>query len=182
MTPCLGDAPPAPIYGESLTLRYKDSPIRALMVNGVPWFALPDLIDAMAYHPQRAAALCDEKPFPPYAKLTAMEEEDPDIDGEPQDVTLLSPIGVFYWTHSADKYKAAPLAAWARREAQRLCPAPTEGDPAMFLQSIPHYRSGWDLPPRPAKYSGRLAEWCNLRDSGSWWHGPGAAPGRPKAA
>jgi hypothetical protein len=125
--------------------------------SGVPWFALPDLCDALNRRMEYDAPRVAGPHFPSFARCTLKEETEEGL----QDITLLSPVGVFFLTALTEPWKGAALTNWARKEAQRLCPNPTPGDPAIFLT----YMEDGDLPPCPTKYSGRRAEWNDLRYS-----------------
>lgn len=154
-------APIDPIFGEGTTLNFKHKSIRVLPVNGVPWFALPDLADALGLTLQEADKVVNSPDFPAYGRLVADEssEPDPQITTEPGPVTLLSPVAVWWITALTEPFSGQGVAAWARREAASMCPAPALGDPSLFLRVLP----GPMLPPYPAKYSGRKSEWIDLR-------------------
>lgn len=147
-------------HPDEQTLTFKDHPIRIVMQDGVPWFSLNDICLAMNRN-HYAAEQAYGRNFPEHARRTCSEETE---EGELQDATLLSPVGVWLFTHLIDAAKFQQLAAWARKEAKRLCPNPRENDPSMFLTLTPD----GELPPYPMKYSGRKAEWLALRGSAEY--------------
>jgi hypothetical protein len=140
-----------------LIASYRDTPVRILMLDGLPWFALSDICQAAGYHP-RAADAVDAKDFPKEAKRTISEEAG---DGSSRQVELLTSVGVWWLTALNNPGRGQGVAAWARREALKLCPEHAPKDPALFLTLKPD----GELPPRPMRYSGRLAEWEELRFS-----------------
>lgn len=148
------------IYGPGDTLKFFRHSIRVLPVRGVPWFALPDLCDALECHAS-GSAVVNRKDFPAWAKMVCGEEPDRDIRGKPQDVTILSPVGVWWWTHLTDALRGQRLAAWAKATALEHCPEARKDDPAIFLQLQPD----GSLPPYPCRYSSRRAEWIALKES-----------------
>lgn len=141
-------------------LRFQKHVIRIALFSGVPWFALPDICDALDWDPQslenRVKSL-----LPSFAWKSWVEAEDVDVPGRPEHVTLLSPIGVWYLTHLGDPAQGQSIAAWAKREAESLCPHSCKDDPTVNLTLLP----GGHLPPYPLRYSGRKAEWYNLANS-----------------
>lgn len=155
------DLPGSPqgAYGPSEIQHFKGSPIRTLLVNNIPWFALPDLCDALGYSGFAAHRL-NSPSFPAHAKMVCDEEPDPDVPGEPQEVTIVSPVGVWWWTHLTDPARGQSLAAWAKREALRVNPTADPSDPFVFL-TLQHDGS---LPPYPLKFSGRKSEWIALKE------------------
>lgn len=155
---------PATPGDHALTLDFKGTPIRVHMHEGVPHFALADLCEALGRDHHAAARVANPR-FPAHAKLTCLEETG---DGAFQDITMLTPVGVYFLTDLIDPVGGQKLAAWSRREAKRLCPDPRDNDPAMFLTLMPDRT----LPPRPGKYSGRLSEWLNLRGKGNYLFRP----------
>lgn len=167
LTPAVNepDAPDAPSAPED-TLYFKGHPIRILQVDGVPWFALPDLCDALGYCPSVISA-ADRQDFPAFAKGVCDEAPDDSICGEPAEVAILSPVGVWWFTELTDATRGQAIASWAKREAARICPKPVEGDPAVFLRLLPD----GSLPPYPCKFSGRKAEWIDLRHSDAYVFG-----------
>lgn len=140
---------------ETLLFQNKHS-VRIVMLDGVPWFSLSDIGTAMNRN-HHSTDLANGPNFPDCAKRTLREQ----TAGRLQDTTFLSPVGVWLFTELVDAGAGQAVAAWARREAQRLCPSPVEGDPAIFLTLMPDGK----LPPKPLKYSGRRTEWLDLRDS-----------------
>jgi len=151
-------------HPDDLTLLFnKKHSVRIVMQDGVPWYSLNDLCLAMNRN-HYAAEMAYGRNFPEHARRICLEEDD---NGEMQDATLLSPVGVFFLTDLIAPAKGQDLAAWARREAQRLCPNPIENDPAMFLTLQPD----GELPPYPMKYSGRRAEWLALKGSAEYAKG-----------
>jgi len=143
-------------HPSSDTLNYKDHEIRIAMFDGVPFFVLDDLSDAMGWGSFDSRRVHSED-FPSHAKRVCQEETE---DGF-KDMLALSPVGVWLFTTEVDPYKGAGLAAWAKREAIRLCPNPAAKDPAMFLTMS---ETG-QLPPSPTKFSGRRSEWLDLKNS-----------------
>lgn len=139
-----------------LTLAFKGNAIRIAMIDGVPWFSLTDICEVMSYYGDNAAALSAN--LPDHVCRDCFVETEA---GETVDATLISAVGVWYLSTLTNPARFQQLAAWARKEAQTLCPDPQPDDPAMFLTLLP----GAQLPPRPLRYSGRLAEWENLRDA-----------------
>lgn len=154
-------APVDPAFGEGISLTFQGRTIRAIPVNGVPWFGLPDLADALGISQVAADRVVHSAIFPSHGRLVCYEspEPDPEITSEPGPVTVLSPVCVWWLTHLTDGGRGQSLASWAKREAARLCPKPLPGDPAVFLTLA---REGV-LPPYPWKYSGRRSEWIDLR-------------------
>lgn len=146
------------VWGEGETLHYKGAPIRVISIDEVLWFALPDLMDALGYGPD-AGEVVGKPWFPDYAVAEAYELPDPEVPGEPERVPLLSPVGVFYWTHTTNAPRGQNLCAWAKREACARHPKADRNDCHMFLTPLPNM-----LPPYPMKYSGRKAEWIDLKD------------------
>lgn len=151
--------------------------MRYLPVDGVPWFALRDLWEAAGF-PENALSSVESPDFPSFAKLMATEAPDPGIPGEPEDVVMLSPVGVWYWSHLFDPGRGQAIAAWAKREAAVLNPRCPQGNPHMFLALL----EGGDMPPYPLKYSGRKSEWIDLNDgrmfvlAASRWQGQASVP------
>jgi hypothetical protein len=139
-----------------LILSFKHHTIRAVMLDGVPWFLLDDLVAPLGFSESFVTRAANHADFPAHANREGLEEAD---DGW-QTVTLISPVGVWLLTTQLDPGRGQGLAAWARREAARLCPNPQPKDPAMFLT----LDDEWNLPPRPLRYSGRRSEWEDLRD------------------
>ena len=155
------------VDGPDHTLFYKKYPIRMLSISGVPWLSLRDIGDALSLN-QDGLDLVNEPAFPAFAKMTASEEADPDIPGEPEDQVVLSPVGVWFLTALLSEPKRGEdLAAWAKRETKRLCPEPIKGDPAVFLTVLDNGGQK-KLPPYPWRYSGRRSEWLDLRESDEW--------------
>jgi hypothetical protein len=77
---------------------------------------------------------------------------------------MVTPVGAWRLTDVLDRYRAQPLAAWTKRTSRDLCPDAAPNDPAMFLVLEPD----GSLPPAPTKYSGRLSEWRDLKDSDAY--------------
>ncbi|HEX7820949.1 MAG TPA: hypothetical protein VF463_10060 [Sphingobium sp.] len=125
---------------------FDNIPVRIVMQGAVPFFALADLCEALGLPPGSATA-ADNPDFPSHAKRTCWEEAD---DGSMQDATILSPVGVWWLTQFTGPHRGQKLAAWARREAKRIYPDPTPGDPAMFITLTADRK----LPPMPYKFSG----------------------------
>ncbi|WP_242153302.1 hypothetical protein [Sphingomonas sp. BAUL-RG-20F-R05-02] len=139
------------------SLLFEGKPIAIVTFEdgGVPYFALDDLCDAIGWSKEVAAAKVQSYLFPAHGKRIAQEATEDGI----VNVTVLSPVGVFYLADLIDAPKGQRLTAWAKREARKLCPNASESDPAMFLTLSPGRRR----PPRPMRYSGWLAEWLVLK-------------------
>jgi hypothetical protein len=135
-------------------LDFNGKPVRAFMVEGVPWLALPDVLAACGYN-ERGAEHVHKPGFPAFGKMVESASS----------MTLLSPTGVFYWAEEFDPRKTDKFTAWARREARRICTAPRPGDPSFYLQVVKD-PDGWNhVPPGPpSRYSGWKAEWDDLKD------------------
>lgn len=103
-TPPPPQVPIDPTYGDGTTLAYKGRSIRALPVDGVPWFGLPDLADSLGLSLEEADKLVHSSDFPAHARLVCQEspEPDPEITSDPGPVTLLSPTGVWWLTALMD--------------------------------------------------------------------------------
>lgn len=134
---------------------YKGHAVRVLILDGVPCFPPEDIGEALGYYPQPVADAL--RRLPAHALVPCLE----DTEGGLADVELLTPIGVWLLTNFLDPRRNAGVAAWSRRVATELAPSSDPKDPRMFLT----VSASGTLPPRPDKYSGRLAEWCVLRDS-----------------
>lgn len=147
---------------ESQELRYRDKhPIRVVKADGTLWFAAPDLVDALGYSKHALETAAKSPTIPDYCRSTGYELEDPDISGQPDDaVVLLSPVGVWLWTHATNAPRGQDLAAWAKRETARLVPEARKDDPATFLALGPDL----EMPPYPTRYSGRKREWIDLKN------------------
>lgn len=145
------------------TLAFRTLPIRIVQLSEVPWFALPDVCDALGWRSEVLEKHVRDA-MPEIAWKTCMELEDPEIPGSPEEVVILSPVGVWYLTHLAEPGRGQALASWAKREAARLCPMPAPGDPSVFLTLL----GGTELPPYPMKYSGRKSEWTDLANSNEY--------------
>ncbi len=137
----------------AMTLQFRTYAIRTVSFDGVPWFYLQDICAALRRTPEVAKTV-DDLRFPQFTRRSHL---DPTEGG----VTVLSPIGVWYLTELIDRMGGQALASWTRRQQKDLCPEPTANDPNVFLTMLPDNC----LPPRPAKYSGRLNEWQELRFS-----------------
>lgn len=153
-------------YGESGELEFSGHPVRYLQVHKSPWFVLSDLQEAAGFDPE-ALEVVNRRAFPRFAKCTATEAFDPEVPGEPVDVTMLSPIGVWYWSHLYDPGRGQAIAAWAKREAEAMHPTPAPFDPHRFLRVLEVHGKP-ELPPYPLKHSGRKSEWIALRDGYEW--------------
>ncbi|UXC90516.1 hypothetical protein EGM87_16005 [Sphingobium sp. RSMS] len=141
---------------QAQTLMFKEHPIRIVIVDEVPWFSLEDVTEALGYT-QLSAKRAFHSSFPEHARMECLEET-----GEGQKATtVLSPVGVWHFTAILDAYRGQHLANWAKKEALRLHPNPMPKDPRFFLTLT----AEGQLPPTPAKYSGRLGEWRELKDS-----------------
>lgn len=133
-------------------LDFYGKPIRAFMVKGAPWLALPDVLAACGYNLHWAEHVHKDA-FPSFGKMTE------------SGMTLLSPTGIFYWAAELEPRKTDKFTAWARRETRRLCPTATLADPSIYLQIV-KAPDGWThVPPGPpSRYSGWKAEWEDLKD------------------
>lgn len=154
------------IYGESGELDFKGRSVRYLKVNGSPWFALGDLQEAVGFG-REALEVVNRRDFPSFAKHIAMEAFDAEVPGEPGDVIILSPVGVWYWSHLYEPGVGQEIASWAKRAAAAIHPDPAPYDPHMFLRVL-EVDGKPKLPPYPLKFSGRKAEWCAIRESDEW--------------
>lgn len=153
--------------GDSLTLEFKGRPVRALMVEGVPWFALGDMVAALGWH-EDTIKEANDRAFPPWAKVIAGEGDgQAEIEGS-TDLVLLSPIGVHFWTSFVDEWKGQSITAWAKRESRRLCPKPAAGDRNMFLTIVDRADGTKALPPYGHRYSGWKSDYEDLRWSNEW--------------
>lgn len=135
------------------TLQFRTYAIRTVSIGGVIWLYLPDVCAALRRTPEVAKTV-DDLRFPQFTRRSH-------IDPTEGEVTVLSPIGVWYLTELIDRMGGQALAAWTRRQQADHCPEPTSDDPNVFLTILPDNC----LPPRPARYSGRLSEWEALRYS-----------------
>jgi hypothetical protein len=151
---------PATATQAQQTLLFKEYPIRIVMVDSVPWFSLEDVTEALGYtHLSTKRAF--HETFPEHARMDCLEETE---EGQIT-TTVLSPVGVWHFTAILDAYRGQGLANWARKEALRLHPNPPAKDPRFFLTLT----ADGQLPPTPAKFSGRLSEWRDLKDSNEYW-------------
>ena len=146
---------PAPV-GHAQLLTFQKHSIRYLMLDGVPWFPAEDICAAAGLYPNDAK-VPERSNFPDYAKRICSEETDDGL----QDAILLSPVGVWLLTTRTDPYKGQSIAAWAKKEALRLCANPQVNDPALYLT----LNADGDVPPAPKRFSGRYSEWLDLKDS-----------------
>lgn len=149
---------------ESQTLQWKGRSIRVIQTtDGTPWFALPDLCDALGYEGPPADVVYGTS-FPAWARCLVTEDPRDDGEGAPQDVVVLSPVGVWWWTHLTNAGRGQGWAAWAKREALRLNPTASTRNRQVFLTLL----QGGELPPYPYKYSGRRSEWIDLKYSDAY--------------
>jgi len=135
------------------TLHFRTYAIRTVSLDGVLWFYLPDVCAALRRSPE-VAKVVDDLRFPQFARR-------PHQDATEGEVVCVSPIGVWYLTELIDRMGGQAFAAWTRRQQRDLFPEPAPNDPNVFLTMLPDNC----LPPRPARYSGRLNEWQTLRFS-----------------
>jgi hypothetical protein len=151
--------------GESLELDFNGHTVRALMIKGVPFMALPDILDACGYN-DKAGHRVHSESFPSFGKHVGIEEPDQEIPGEPCETVFLSPTGIFYWSVQMDPARTDKFTAWARREAHRLCPDAARDDHGVYLALVPG-EDGWThIPPGPpSRYSGWKREWQDLKDA-----------------
>lgn len=138
------DSPP-------LTREYHGQPVRIFMCENAPWFEATAICAAMGIAPATVESF-NRKALDTDIALHAFDDAP---------VYVLSPIGAWKLGEDVDAYRCAKVSAWAKRQAAELVPEATPNDPRMFVTLTPDGR----LPLRPAKYSGRLAEWDNLRCS-----------------
>ncbi len=138
-------------------LFFGEAPIRTLMRGGVPYLSLDDVCEIDGFGPNAIEAVAAPE-FPPHGIWLCWEVAD---DGTLDDTIMLSPVGVWYFTHLAASEAHQQFASWVRKEAIRLCPAADPADPAMFLR----VQDDGGMPPLPSRYSGRLAEWWHLKRS-----------------
>jgi len=135
---------------------FKDKPVRFVIINGVPWFSLEDSCDAIGRNfDLLARQVVAVLPAYAWRECTELAAEGT------RDSILISPVGAWMLTELAACWRTQDFAAWACRESRNLCPNPAPFDPAMFLTLLP---SGF-LPPKPLKYTGRLAEWKRLKQA-----------------
>jgi len=145
-------------WGEFRALYFKGRPVRSVALDGVPWFALEDICAAVDADLREMQAV-HRTGFPEGAKTVAAElPSDGDTRAPPDRTLLLSPIGVFYWTNLTAPWERAGIAAWAKREALKAFPDAPPDNPHVFLTITPE-----GLPDCPGKYSGRRAEYEDLR-------------------
>lgn len=147
---------------ESQELFYMEKyPIRAAKADDTLWFATRDMCAAVGYTEDALKIAAESPLIPDCCRSYGYELPDPAIPGQPDGaVLLLSPVGVWYWTHATDAPRGQSLAAWAKRETARLVPEARKDDPATFLTLGPNL----EMPPYPMKYSGRKGEWIALKD------------------
>jgi hypothetical protein len=149
------------IHPSKFTLEFNSHPIRIDIQDGVPWFSLTDISAAVGDGP-RTLEVVLEPEFPVHATRICNETDD---GGMVSEGVLLSPVGVWYFAHLLNAKGLQKLAAWAKREAVRLCPDPRAGDLAMFLTYADKWNGSIEMPPYPWKYSGRRSEWYALQDA-----------------
>lgn len=153
-------------YGEGETLRWNGHAIRVLPVNGVLWFALPDMCDALRFR-AGAAATVDKPRFPAWAKMVCAEDPTDEGKGKPRDVVILSPVGVWYFTCLTDPGRGQNLAAWAKSKAEDRNPTLPHDDRTLALTLEPD----GSMPPYPCKFSGWKRAWITLRQSAEYLTG-----------
>lgn len=152
---------------EVLGLDFKGkATIKTLVVNGVPYMALADVLAACGYN-DYAAEHVHKEGFPAFGKVVLGELANPNSLTATEAAVFLSPTGVYYWAQGlgdAD-HRTSPFTAWARKETRRLCPKPTPGDSRVYLALVAD-ADGWThVPPGPpSRYSGWKAEWEDLKD------------------
>ena len=144
---------PSALAEHDPVLSFRTFKIRAVLIDAVPYFALPDLAEALGREiPTRVIAM-----LPSHCSRVLCEETDEGL----LDITMLSPLGAWWALHLTDAGRGQSLASWTKREATRLYPDADPEDPAMFITIGPD----GSLPPRPLKYSGRRGEWFELHMS-----------------
>jgi hypothetical protein len=150
-------------HNESIELNWNGRSIRALLIRGVPWFSLEDILEACRRDKDDGDVVHTAN-FPPFAKMIACELEGANGTEEGADMVLLSPVGVFHWAWAVDAYRMTGVTAWARREARKLCPDASPLDPAMHL-ALMRDEDGWTfIPPGPPpNCSGWKLEWEDLK-------------------
>lgn len=153
--------------GDTVELDYKGRTVRALMIDGVPWFCLRDIVEALGWA-KDTIDHANDPAFPPWAAVTAGEGYDPDEIETSPDLVLLSPVGVHFWASFVDEWKGQGIAAWAKRESRRLCPKPVSGDRAMFLTIVDRADGTKALPPYGHRFSGWKSDWEDLKWSNEW--------------
>lgn len=145
----------------SQELDFKGTIIRAVKARGTLWFSARDLVEAMRYTEYTYDLAASSPRIPDCCRCYSRELEEPSLPGDPEtEVLLLSPIGVWLWTHHTDAMRGQGLASWSKRMAEELAPGARRDDPATFLTFGPDN----SLPPYPAKYSGRKREWIDLKE------------------
>jgi hypothetical protein len=149
---------------EGQTLAFKNHRIRVIQTtDGTPWFALPDLCAALGFD-KSAADVVHGSEFPNWARCLVMEDPNDEGRGQPKDIVVLSPVGVWWWTVLTDAPRGQAIAAWAKREALQFNPAAAPNNRHVYLT----LRDGDKLPPYPMKYSGRKGEWIALKESDAY--------------
>jgi hypothetical protein len=145
-------------------LLFKDKhPVRTVIADGALWFDVRDLAQAMGFTWTTVDLAASSRSIPDCCRTIGTEmpdEGEAPGDASGQDV-LLSSLGVFYWTHVTDPARGQALAAWAKKEAERLVPEASKDDPRAYLQLEP---DGTMPAFCPYKFSGRKSEWYALND------------------
>lgn len=155
----------------SQELEFKETPIRALKADGTLWFAARDIVAALGGTYAELDVAATSQDIPDCCRSAGLEVPCADVPGEPDSaVPLLSPVGVWLWTHATNAPRGQGLAAWAKREAARLVPEAAKDDPRTYLT----LGADGELPPYPMKYSGRKSEWIALKDSKAYMQRPPA--------
>lgn len=105
-----------------LTLAYTGKPIRAVLMDGRPWFALPDICRAFSIYMKHGIPQATQP-----GRLIAAEEQRyarmPSVTG-PREVRLASPAGLF------------EIVRPVTRRGRALANAPTEAAAKRFRQWI----------------------------------------------
>src|SRR3546814_17025698 len=101
---------PSASHWAAQTLTFKKHLIRIVTVDRVPWFALEDINDALGF-PASHAARAFSTDFPAHARMECLEDTD---EGQ-KDATILSPVGVWYFTMATDRYRGPALQSWAKK-------------------------------------------------------------------
>src|SRR3546814_10338293 len=74
-----------------------------------------------------------------------------DTEEGQKDATILSPVGVWYFTMATDRYRGQALASWAKKTAMEFFPDAAPKDRRLYLT----LDENGEVPEYPAKFSGR---------------------------
>lgn len=132
-----------------LQLEYRNQPVRAVLVEGCVWFD--------------AADICTIQKLTPFAvqdfNTGALDTDIARFEFDEHPTAVLSPIGVWKLSHQRGRPADDQVAAWAKRESLRLIPEQSENDARLRLT----LNADGTLPVTPNKYSGRRAEFDDLK-------------------